>query len=190
MLLIAICFFLANSVFDTAHLVDFAATGFQTRIRLPARSYWVIRQMDSVLTIAGPLAAGIIAFRLDRRFQHALLSRTRIRAMIIIFLVVMVTKQVLQEIRYFHVSKKAEVLPGQVDVLQEMLTYLIRMEQALLVPYAIIIIWLLFETLGMRRRLKGMLRRGECLRCRYSLRAGVEKGCPECGWRREGELQT
>ena len=30
-------------------------------------------------------------------------------------------------------------------------------------------------------------KRGHCIKCGYDLRGDLERGCPECGWRREGK---
>ncbi len=45
-------------------------------------------------------------------------------------------------------------------------------------------IWLLFELMSVRHRLKRFVRKGSCPKCGYDLRAGAFGGCPECGWER------
>jgi hypothetical protein len=46
-----------------------------------------------------------------------------------------------------------------------------------------------FITFRKRRRAVRAVKQGQCLQCGYDLRGALEKGCPECGWNRSGEVR-
>ena len=47
------------------------------------------------------------------------------------------------------------------------------------------ILWLVLAVLPATLRRHFRRKRGRCLKCGYDLRGDLDKGCPECGWKRE-----